>query len=250
MIFNLRMDTALPAANQFVPTRWSVVLTAGHSDTPRAQAALATLCQTYWYPLYAFVRRQGHNPHDAQDLTQEFFARLLEKQYLAHIKREGGRFRSFLLTALIRFLANEWDRHQAQKRGGQQTVISIDQEDAESRYRLEPAHELTAEKIYEQRWAQALLDQVMTCLRDEYVAAGKQALFEQISNSLSQARGAVRYVDIAARLHTSEAAVKMAVQRLRGRYRELLRAEIAQTVASPQEVEEELRYLFATFAAS
>jgi RNA polymerase sigma-70 factor (ECF subfamily) len=182
-------------------------------------------------------------------LTQEFFARLLEKHYLAGIRREGGRFRSFLLTALKRFLANEWDRARTQKRGGRHPVLSIDEADAESRYRLEPAHELTAQRIYEQRWAQALLDQVMTRLRSEYSGAGKQTLFELIHRSLSQPRGAVPYADIAARLGTTEAAVKMAVQRLRARYRELLRNEIAHTVASPAEVEEEIRFLFATFGS-
>lgn len=242
------MDTVGTPAQQFAPTRWSVVLTAGQADSPQAQEALATLCQTYWYPLYAFIRRQGHGPHDAQDLTQEFFARLLEKRYLAGLKREGGKFRSFLLTALKRFLANEWDKLRAQKRGGRQTVISIDAEAAESRYRLEPSAATTAEKIYEQRWAQALLELVMTRLREEYNASGKRALFEQISASLSRPRGALPYADIAARLDTTEAAVKMAVQRLRARYRELLRTEIAQTVATPAEVEAEIRHLFAAFS--
>lgn len=223
------------------------MLAAGRADSPEAREALAVLCQAYWYPLYAYVRRQGYGPHDAQDLTQEFFARLLEKQYLAGLKREGGKFRSFLLTALKRFLANEADRAGAQKRGGGRTVISIDAASAESRYGLEPSHELTAEKIFEQRWAQALLEQVHARLREDYAAAGKSQLFDQISPSLGQRRGAVRYAEMASRLEMSEAAIKMAVQRLRARYRELLRAEIAQTVASPEEVEEEIRHLFATF---
>jgi RNA polymerase sigma factor (sigma-70 family) len=242
------MEPERPTAQPFAPTRWSVVLAAGRSASPSAQEALATLCQAYWYPLYAYVRRQGYSPPDAQDLTQEFFARLLEKQYLARIQREGGRFRSFLLTALKRFLANEWDRAKAQKRGGHQAVISFDAGSAETRYRREPAHELTPEKIYERQWAQALLDQVLARLREEYAATGKRELFEQISVSLSQRRGAVRYADIAVRHGPTEAAVKMAVQRLRARYRELLRAEIAHTVATPAEIEEEIRHLFATFS--
>ena len=242
------MEPERPTAQPFAPTRWSVVLAAGRSASPGAQEALATLCQTYWYPLYAYIRRQGHGPHDAQDLTQEFFARLLQKQYLARIQREGGRFRSFLLTALKRFLANEWDRAKAQKRGGRQTVLSIDADSAETRYRRELAHEQTPEKIYERHWAQALLDQVLVRLREEYAASGKAELFRQLSVSLGQPRGAVRYADIAVHLGTTEAGVKMAVQRLRARYRELLRAEIVHTVADPAEVEEEMRYLFTTFS--
>jgi RNA polymerase sigma factor (sigma-70 family) len=236
----------IPAAG-FVATRWSVVLAAGGTTSTEAQDALATLCQAYWYPLYSYVRRQGHTPHDAEDLTQEFFRRLLEKRYLAGIKQEGGRFRSFLLTALKRFLANEWDRSRAQKRGGLDTVISMDCAQAESRLGLEPAHDVTAEKIYERHWAQALLDRVLAALREEYAATGKQKLFESIGTSLSQPRGALPYATIARELKTTEAAIKMAVRRLRARYREHLRAEIAQTVSRPEEIEEEIRYLFATF---
>jgi RNA polymerase sigma factor (sigma-70 family) len=242
------METAKHADRQFVTTRWSVVLAAGRGETPEAQEALAVLCRNYWYPVYAFVRRKGHSPHDAEDLTQEFFARLLEKHYLAGIKREGGRFRSFLLTALNRFLANEWDRVRALKRGGGQQAVPIDRDSAESRYQVEPAHELTPEKLYERQWAQALLDQVLARLRAEYGQDGKAALFDQLSRSLSLPRGALPYAELAGQLGTTEAAVKMAVQRLRARYRELLRAEIAQTVAQPAEVEEEIRYLFATFS--
>jgi RNA polymerase sigma factor (sigma-70 family) len=242
------MDSANHPNPRFVPTRWSVVLAARQEDSPQAEEALAALCQTYWYPLYAFVRRQGHSSADAQDLTQEFFARLIEKHYLGRIQREGGRFRSFLLAALKRFLANEWDRAHAQKRGGQQTPISIDAESAETRYRLEPAHELTPERIYERHWAQTLLEQVLARLRTEYAAAGKGDLFERIQSSLSQPRGSVPYADIASQLGSTEAAIKMAGQRLRVRYRELLRAEIAQTVAAPSEVEDEIRHLFAMFS--
>jgi RNA polymerase sigma-70 factor (ECF subfamily) len=226
-----------------------VVLRAAKPDSsPQAREALASLCEAYWYPLYAYVRRLGHSPHDAQDLTQEFFGRLLQKHYLAGIHREGGRFRSFLLAALKGFLANEWDRAHAQKRGGGLSWVSIDAAAAETRFAREPADELTPERIFERQWAQALLSQVLTRLRAEYVAAGKQKLFEQISASLSQPRGAVPYAEIAGGLGMTEAAVKMAVQRLRGRYRELLRAEIAETVADAGEIEAEIRHLFATFA--
>lgn len=239
------MDDPKQRDRSFVPTRWSVVLSAANDTGPVAAQAMSTLCETYWYPLYAFVRRQGHNPHDAEDLTQAFFARLLEKRYLAGIQREGGRFRSFLLTALKRFLANEWDRARAAKRGGEQVIVSLDRDTAESRYRLEPAHELTPEKLFERQWAQALLQNVFKTLRQEY--AGKAELFDQISSSLSRPRGELPYVEIAARLNSTEGAIKMAVQRLRARYRELLRAEVAQTVAHPDETEDELRHLFATF---
>ena len=234
----------------FQPTRWTVVLAAAQESSPQADAALSGLCQVYWYPLYAYVRRQGHSPHDAEDLTQAFFVKLLEKRYLAGIEREGGRFRSFMLTALKRFLANEWDKARAAKRGRGHTHVAIDPSSAESRYTLEPAHELTPEKIYERQWAQSLLDYVLQALEQEYAAAGKGKLFEQIRASLSQSRGSVSYADIASELHTTEAAIKMAVQRLRARYREFLRAEIARTVSGPEEVEDELRYLFATFAGA
>jgi RNA polymerase sigma-70 factor (ECF subfamily) len=241
------MDTPQAPAAGFAPTRWSVVLAAGGTTSVQAQDALATLCQTYWYPLYAYVRRQGHAPHDAEDLTQEFFRRLLQKHYLAGIRREGGRFRSFLLTALKRFLANEWDRSRAQKRGGGQTVVSLDCAGAESRLNLEAALELAPERVYERQWAQTLLEQVLTRLHAEYNAAGRGALFDAIGGSLSQPRGVVPYSDIAVRLNTTEAAVKMAVRRLRARYRELLRLTIAQTVSDPDEIEEEIRHLFTSF---
>jgi RNA polymerase sigma factor (sigma-70 family) len=234
-----------PTAAQFLTTRWSVVLTAGHKSSPQAQEALGTLCQTYWYPLYAYIRRQGHSPYDAQDLTQEFFARFLEKDFLSDVHRERGRFRSFLLAALKHFLANEWDRARAQKRGGGRRFISLDEHDAESRYALEPRDELSADSLYERRWAMMLLERVLGQLREEFVTAGKIAQFDLLKGVLSAGRGAVPYAEVAARLKTTEAAVKVSVHRLRKRYRELLGAEIAQTVAGPDEVEDEVRYLFA-----
>jgi RNA polymerase sigma-70 factor (ECF subfamily) len=241
------MQGGVQAGHSFVPTRWSVVLKAAQQAGPDADQALAILCETYWFPLYAFVRRQGHAPHDAEDLTQAFFARLLQKRYLEGIQREGGRFRSFLLTALKRFLANEWDRARTEKRGGKRTVVSLDRETAESRYQVEPAHELTPDKLYERQWAQALLDRVMTLLREEYASAGKSDWFARLGGTLGRPRGEAPYRDLAVALGTTEAAVKMGVQRLRARYRALLRAEVAHTVAGPEEIEEEIRHLFAMF---
>ena len=237
-----------PPRPVFVTTHWSLVVSAGRNDTPHARIALEKLCRAYWFPIYAFVRRQEHNPHDAQDLTQEFFARLLEKNQLAGADRNRGRFRSFLLAALKHFLANEWHKARAQKRGGGQVPIPIDASTAESKCGFEPADHLTAEKIYERRWALTLLDLVLRRLRDEYVRAGKENLFEQLKPTLTEASRSVRYMDIAARLGTSEGAVKVAVHRLRQRFREVLRAEIADTVASPGEVEDEIRNLFAALA--
>jgi len=237
-----------PRRPAFVTTHWSVVLAAGHNDTPRAQAALERLCRAYWYPLYAYVRRRGHSPEDAQDLTQEFFARLLARNWLGSADPGKGRFRTFLLTALKHFLADEWDRLKAQKRGGGQRALPLDVETAESRFQLEPADPLTAEKVYERRWAQTLLETVFEELRQAYAAEGKADLFAELKGSLVQARAAVPYADLAARLNLSEGAVRVAVHRLRRRYRELLRAEIAHTVAEPGEVEEELRYLFRALA--
>jgi RNA polymerase sigma-70 factor (ECF subfamily) len=222
------------------------VVSAGRNDTPHARNALEKLCRAYWFPIYAFVRRQGHGPHDAQDLTQEFFARVLEKNYFADADRAKGRFRSFLLASLKHFLANEWDKAKAQKRGGGQVMIPIDIKSAENSGGFEPAD--NAEKIFERRWALTLLEQVLRRLRAEYVRDGKENLFEQLKPTLTEVSRSVRYAEIAARLGTSEGAVKVAVHRLRQRYREVLRAEIADTVASPGEVEDEIRNLFAALA--
>ncbi len=236
---------AHPAPEYFATTHWSVVLTAQRSDSTRAHTALSHLCQTYWYPLYAYVRRQGQSAHDAQDLTQEFFARLLAKNYLAVADRERGRFRSFLLASLKHFLANEWKRARAAKRGGGHELISLNDEEAESRYALEPADNTTAEKIFERRWATTLLDQAIAKLRDEYVHAEKADLYAQLKDCLTVESRSVPYSALAVRLKMSEGAIKVAVHRLRARYREVLREEIAQTVSSVEDVEEELQHLFA-----
>jgi RNA polymerase sigma-70 factor (ECF subfamily) len=231
--------------NSFATTHWSLVLAAGKGASADAQQALTALCQSYWYPLYAFVRRQGHQPDDAQDLTQEFFARLLEKHYLQSADPERGRFRSFLLTAFKRFLSKEHDRERTKRRGGGRNLLPLDFEARERQYSQEPAHESTAEKIYEQRWALTLLDRVFARLRDEFDQTSKQKDFNCLKVYLTGEAGTPSYQDVAAKLAMTEGAVKVAVHRLRRRYRDLVREEIAQTVAGPEEVDEELRHLFA-----
>jgi RNA polymerase sigma factor (sigma-70 family) len=242
-------NDSIPAGEaRFALTHWSVVLAAGRSDSVLARDALEKLCRAYWFPIYAFVRRRGHSPHDAQDLTQEFFARLLEKNYLADVDRARGRFRSFLLGAVKHFLANEWDKARAQKRGGGKIPVPIDFSTAETSFGIEPADRWTAEKIFDRRWALALLEQVLRRLREEHVRDGKERLFDQLKPTLTEASRSIPYAEIATRLGSSEGAVKVAVHRLRLRYRELLRAEIADTVSSPEEVEDEIRQLFRTLS--
>jgi RNA polymerase sigma-70 factor (ECF subfamily) len=229
----------------FATTHWSIVLAAAHDSRPDAHAALATLCETYWYPLYAYVRRLGYKAEDAQDLTQGFFAALLEKQYVKAADRERGRFRSFLLTALKRFLSKEYDRAHAQKRGGKASPISLDWEVGESRYALEPSHDVTPEAVYQRRWALTVLDRVIVRLRQPYTHAGKERVFDGVKAFLTGETGAPPYEQVGRELGMSEGAVKVAVHRLRRRYRDLLRSEIAQTVADPEAVEDELKYLLA-----
>lgn len=229
----------------FRTTHWSVVLAAGQAGAPSAEAALENLCRAYWYPLYAYVRRQGQNAHDAQDLTQEFFARMLEKRYLQLADRERGRFRSFLLKSLQHFLVNEWARGQAQKRGGGAQFIALDEEAAERIYQQEPAAQIAPETLYDKRWAVTLLDRAMAKLQADYVAAGKGELFHRLKGILLSEGTAQVYRELAGPLGLSEGAVKVAVHRLRQRFRDAVRAEIAQTVATPAEVDEELRCLMA-----
>ncbi len=238
-------DSSLPEARRFHTTRWSLI-TSAQGDGNAAHESLAKLCQTYWYPLYAFVRRAGHSPEDAQDLTQEFFARLLEKGWLDGVDRERGRFRSWLLSSMKHFLANEWDRARTQKRGGGAVLFSFDELDAESRLTHEPATD-SAERIYDRRWAMAVLDQVMARLRTEMAGAGKLAHFEALKFCLTGEKNT--YAEVGARLAMSEGAVKVAVHRMRDRYRALLRAEIAETVATPEEIEDELRALMAALSS-
>ena len=231
----------------FATTRWTVVLNAAGTDPARAGDSLAELCQTYWYPLYAYVRRRGYSAADAEDLTQEFFARLLAQNKLAGISREGGKFRSFLLTALNHFLVNEWKRAQAGKRGGGR-VIEYDESVAEHRYLGEMANTQTPESVFDQAWALALLETVMKRLRQEYVAAGKAQLFEQLRFSLTGEENDASYGELAGGLGLSENAVKIAIHRLRQRYHKLLREEVADTVTNPEEVEAELRDLLRAMA--
>ncbi len=229
---------------EFATTRWSIVLSAGKRGNRAADEALATLCQRYWLPLYVYVRQRGRDQHEAQDLTQEFFSQLLEKNSLERATPERGRFRSFLLTALKNFLANEWDKTQAQKRGGGQSPLSLALADGESRYSLEPAHELTPERLFERQWTLTLLELVTNRLQGEFIAAGKTRHFELFKAALAGDRHALDYATIAAELDTTEDAVRQAAHRLRKRYRELLREEVAQTIAEPGEVDDEIRSLF------
>ena len=232
----------------FVTTHWSVVLAAGHTSAAGAQEALERLCRAYWYPLYAYVRRKGHSPEEAQDLTQDFFARFLEKKYFKLADPARGRFRTFLLTALKHFLANEWKKAQRQKRGSGEVAISLDAEMAEQRYAAEPAEDATPETIYERRWAATLLESVLDLLKNEWAAADKGWQFEDLKGSLWGGSNVASYADIAARHGTTETAIKLVAHRLRQRYRELLRAQIAHTVASPAEIDEELRHLISVIS--
>jgi len=232
----------------FATTHWSVVATAQDPAAQEFSAAWETLCRTYWYPVYAFVRRQGQSAHDAQDLTQEFFARLLHRDYLRAAAREKGRFRTFLIVALKRFMANEWDRARALKRGGGETPLSLDTTVAETRYQMEPAANSDADSVYDRRWALTLLDQAMARLRKEYEADGKGADFEQLKSFLTVDRADIGYGTVATCLKISEGAARVAVHRLRKRFREVFREEIARTVSSPAEIEEEVAHLVAALA--
>lgn len=237
-------SSATPHAGAFLPTRWSVVIAAGRGRESEAKRALEELCKTYWYPLYAFVRRAGHGAHDAQDLTQEFFARLLSRNDLAAVDRARGKFRSFLLASLKHFLANEWDRVNAQKRGGGQTLLSLDAATAEQRYALEPADTASADQLYDRRWALTMLEQSLARVREECAADGSLRLFEEIKGTLMG--DATPHAEIAERLGMSEGAVSVAIHRLRKRCREALRTLIAETVNTGAEVDEEMQHLLAS----
>ncbi len=226
-------------------THWSVVLEASAAGSPCAAEALEQLCRTYWYPLYAFVRRRGYGATEAEDLTQEFFAHLLRRNFPAGIRPEGGRFRSYLVTALQHFLINEWENARAQKRGGGQPVYSLQALNAEDRYQLEPADHMTPEALFDRRWAAELLERVRQRLRSEYIAVGKGDAFDRLQPCLTGAELALPYAELAGQLGCSESGVKMAVHRMRRRYGQLLRQEISQTVARPEDVEEEIRALLA-----
>lgn len=233
----------------FATTHWNLVAAAGRSSSPESERALAALCETYWYPLYAYVRRGGHDAHESQDLTQEFFARLLARRSLRTADRQRGKFRTFLLAALKNFLAGQWRKDQAHKRGGGKLPVSLDFASGESRYAHEPSHDLTPERVFERRWALTLLDRAISKLKDEFDSSGKTELFESLKGSLGGESAADSYDEIAARLNMTEGAVKTAAHRLRRRCRELLRAEIAQTVARDEDIDDELRELFSAVKA-
>jgi RNA polymerase sigma-70 factor (ECF subfamily) len=248
MVYTQETDIPSGVGSGFPTTHWSAVLSAGAGAEPNAQAALERLCRAYWYPLYAYVRRQGRSVEEAQDLTQEFFARLLQKEYLRHPDPARGRFRTFLLTALKRFLVNDWEKGRAARRGDGQPVISWDQHETETRFLAEPADQSTPEKAFEKRWAVTLLEQVLEQLREEFTASGKAERFERLKVLLWGEKGSPPYAEVAAELGLTEGALKVVVHRLRRRYRELLRAEVAHTVARPEEVDEELRHLIAVIS--
>lgn len=227
--------------SDFPTTRWTLVVAAADPQRKDARSALVSLCEGYWYPLYACVRRRGYPVEQAQDLTQEFFVRVLEGRYLDRADREKGRFRAFLLTSVKFFLADEADRSRAQKRGGG-TVLSLEFSSGEDRYQREPAHDETPERIFERRWALSVLDRVVERLRGEFVQHGRMEHFERLKVFLLGQSDAP-YAALAREMNTSEGALKVAIHRLRKRYRELFRQEIADTVADPAEVESELRFL-------
>lgn len=231
------------ASGTFQTTHWTAVLAAAAPDTGRNSAAFAELYLAYWPPLYAYARRRSFSPAEAEDIIQDFFTRLVSKESLSGLQRDGGRFRSFLLGALNNFLANEWDRTQAQKRGGGVRPLSLNVEEGEARFALDVPTAETPESLFERRWAFTLLEHVTGQLRDEYDGAGKGWLFEQLRGCLQGDRSGPAYATVAAECGMSEGAVKVAVHRMRHRYGELLREAIARTVGSPAEVDEELRYL-------
>ena len=242
---NQSIDSAVARSPVFPATHWSVVLAASGSDSPRATEALEKLCRSYWYPFYAFVRRHGYGPEDAQELTQEFFLQLLRKNYPARADRAKGKFRTFVLHTLGQFLLDQRERTSTIKRGGREKFISLDEEAPEDRYRLEIPDELTPEKLFERRWAQTILDRTLVRLRAEFVAEGKEAAYAVLQTFEPGEQCPLSYADAAVRLGVSESAVKSMIHRLRQRHRELVREEIAHTVATVSEIDEELRHLVA-----
>ena len=234
---------------QFQTTHWSLVLAAAVNPTTESNVALATLCQTYWNPVYAFIRRSGYTRDQSQDLTQGFFALLIEKHYLRDANQRRGRFRSFLLTAVKHYLANEWDRGHAVKRGGGQIPVSIDLLEAESWHGPAAVEETTPERLFERRWALSLLEHVMARLRAEYSAMGKAEQFDRREGLLTRDAADARYEVLAAEMGVSAGALRMSLHRLRRKYRYVLRAEIAETVSTPEEIDEEIRFLLSTLNA-
>jgi RNA polymerase sigma-70 factor (ECF subfamily) len=234
---------------RFRTTRRSVILAARGGAAAEVRDALASLCRSYWYPLYAFIRRRGHDHSAAEDLVQGFFARLLEKRDLEAVDRGKGRFRSFLLASCSHYLSNRADRDRTLKRGGRRVLIAIDRLDGEARYALEPSHGLTAERLFERQWAVTVLECVLGRLKDELTAAGKSSLFEALGPALLGEGGRVPYATVAAQLGLTEEAARAAATRLRRRYRPLLREEVAGTLDGPAKVDEEIRELFVALAS-
>lgn len=236
-------------ASTFATTHWSVVLSAGQDDFTGAAAALEELCRKYWYPLYAFVRRRGSDQHEAEDLTQAFFAFLLENETLKKVNRQRGKFRSFLLAAFTNFLNNEWDRQQTLKRGGHRLIVSLDEMAAEEKYLGEPADSVTPERLFERRWAQTLLEDVLNRLRQEYIAEEKSHLFSTLESGLTGELDNKAYSSWSVTLGMSQGAVRVAMHRMRRRFGQLLREEIALTVTAPWEVDDEICQLFSALEA-
>lgn len=238
-------EPAPAAAQSFATTQWSAVLAAAGDTSTAARSALEELCAAYWYPLYAYVRRRGHGVHDAQDLTQGFFVHLLEHDGIKHADPARGRFRTYLLSSLKNFLTNEWKNGRREKRGGGQPIISLDADKSETRFRAEPADNWSPDKAFDRGWAGVLLDRVLEQLNAEFVAVGRGAVFDELKFALIGEENGSSYAEIARRLDLTAGNLKVTVHRLRRRYRELLREEIARTVDSPEAVEDEIRQLFA-----
>jgi RNA polymerase sigma-70 factor (ECF subfamily) len=232
-----------PRAGRFATTRWSLVLAAGQKANARSAEALASLCEMYWYPVYAFIRRQGYRAEEGADLTQEFFARVLEKNYFHDADPARGRFRAFLCASIRHFLSNERDRARTLKRGGHQPPISLEVETAAGTYRLEPRDDLTPEKLFDRRWALILIERVLARLRDNHVSAGKGEMFDRLKGFLTGDSTGVLYADVAKALGMTEGAVKVAVHRLRRHFRDTLVQEIAETVSDPADIDAEIEYL-------
>ncbi len=241
---------ACTESGAFATTQWTAVLSVSHTDPARAAAALEELCRKYWYPAYAFLRRQGHAPHEAEDLTQGFFAFVIETEALKKASRERGKFRTFLLTALTNFLRNEWDKAQSQKRGGGRRMLSLDEMAAEEKYRHEPVDSLTPEKLFERRWALTLIEQVLERLKEEYFERGQADVFKALETGLTGEVAPRLHASWAESLNMSEGAVRVALHRLRRRFGELLRHELGQTVTDAAEIDDELRHLFRAMAGA
>ena len=239
----------MAAQGQFPTTMWTLVVNAGQRTDARSKEALASLCERYWYPLYAYVRRRGYTVEEAQDLTQEFFARFLEKHYVERADRNKGRFRTFLLSSLTCFLFDDADRRRALKRGGPHAPLPFEIRNGEEIYQREPFHNESPARIFERRWALALLERVLGRLRDEFASNGEAPQFERLKAFLLGKDRGVPYAVLAKELDTTEGALKVAIHRLRKRYRDLFRAEIAETISNPAEIESEIRYLAGALAA-